>query len=323
MKNYSIGIDIGGTNTVLGIVDQDGNIIYKHSILTNQFQTINLFIDKLYDLLMPVINEIGGVENIKGIGIGAPNGNYYTGTIEYAPNLPWKGIIKLTELLSSKFKLLTFLTNDANAAAMGEMMYGAAKDMKDFIMITLGTGVGSGIVCNGKLVYGYDGFAGELGHTIIIPNGRIHPATGSKGSLEMYASARGLCITATELLKNNPTQSSILRNISIDKLESKDIYECALMGDSIAIETFEYTGKILGMALANFIMFSSPEAIILFGGPTKAGDILLTPIRKHIEENLFPIYKNKVKLLFSSLRENDAAILGAAALALEKTHHKV
>ena len=250
----------------------------------------------------------------KGIGVGAPNGNFYTGTIEYAPNLPWKGIIPLCKLLQDEFKLPVVLTNDANAAALGEMKYGAAKDMKDFIMITLGTGVGSGIVTNGTLVYGHDGFAGELGHIIIIPDGRYHEGTGKKGSLESYASATGVRLTTLEFLKNSTTPS-LLRDIPADELDSKKVYDAAMAGDQLAKDVFDYTGKILGMALANFVMFSSPEAIILFGGLTKAGDLILKPTREHMEANLIQVFQNKVKILVSHLKESDAAILGASALA--------
>ena len=251
---------------------------------------------------------------MKGIGVGAPNGNYYTGTIEYAPNLPWKGIVPLAKLIENKFKLPVTLTNDANAAAIGEMMYGAARGKKDFIMITLGTGVGSGIVANGHLIYGHDGFAGELGHTMIIPNGRLHPGTGMHGSLESYASATGVANTAREFLEQRKEQDSLLRNYPADEIDSRVVYECAVQGDPIARDVYEYTGMILGMALANFVMFSSPEAIILFGGMTKAGDLILKPTKEHMEKNLLPIFQNKVKLIFSELKEADAAILGASAL---------
>lgn len=263
---------------------------------------------------------MGGFGQIKGIGVGAPNGNYYKGTVEYAPNLPWKGVVPLAELITEKFGLPASLTNDANAAAQGEMMYGAARGMRDFIMITLGTGVGSGIVANGQLILGHDGFAGELGHTIIIPDGRLHWGTGARGSLEAYASATGIRLTALELLEQHQNKTSLLRNYPPDELESYHVHECAMQGDEIAIEVFEYTGKILGLALANFIMFSSPEAIILFGGPTKSGDLLLKPVRKYMEANLLPIFRDKVKLLFSLLNESDAAILGASALVWESKH---
>ena len=246
--------------------------------------------------------------------MGAPNGNIYTGTIEYAPNLKWKGIIPIAELIEKKFGLTTKLTNDANAAAMGEMMYGCARNMKHFITITLGTGVGSGIVIDGKMVVGHDGFAGELGHTIIRPGGRVHKSTGMAGSLEAYASATGVRETAIQMLTEHPEQESLLQNYTINELTSETVYECALQGDTIANDIFEFTGQILGESLANFIMFSSPEAIVLFGGLTKAGDLLLKPTRKYMEANLLPIFQNKVKLLFSELKEADAAILGASAL---------
>jgi glucokinase len=283
---------------------------------TNTHAQVNSFIDELHERLSELIEKVGGVGRIKGIGVGAPNGNIYTGTIEYAPNLPWKGIIPFAKMLQDKFKLPVKLTNDANAAAVGEMMYGAAKGMKDFIMITLGTGVGSGIVANGQLIYGHDGFAGELGHTIIIPDGRFHPGTGKKGSLESYASATGVAQSAVEIL-NTTNRPSLLRSIPVEKITSKDVFEAAQNDDEVAKEVFEFTGKILGMSLANFVMFSSPEAIILFGGLTKAGDLILKPTRTHMEANVIEIFQNKVKILFSHLKESDAAILGASALMWE------
>lgn len=312
-----IGIDLGGTGTKFGIVDRDGNVLFSSEISTKKHTTIESFIDELYDALSELIGRSGGTGRIKGIGVGAPNGNYYTGTIEYAPNLPWKGIIPLAEMLETKFKLPVTLTNDANAAAIGEMMYGAAKGMKDFIMITLGTGVGSGIVANGQVIYGHDGFAGELGHTIVIPDGRYHKGTGKKGPLEAYASATGVRLTAIEILEKT-SQPSLLRDVPEDKLDSKAVYEAAIQGDKVALEIFEFTGKILGLSLANAIMFSSPEAIILFGGLTKAGDLILKPTKQHMEENLIQVFQNKVKILVSHLKESDAAILGASALAWEK-----
>ena len=315
-QQLAIGIDIGGTNTVFGLVDARGDILYRGAISTKQNGTIDQYIVALHAAITPAIREVGGAGRIKGIGIGAPNGNYYKGTIEYAPNLEWKGIIPLAELVSKKFEVPAALTNDANAAAVGEMMYGAAKGMKDFIMITLGTGVGSGIVANGQLIYGHDGFAGELGHTIIIPNGRLHWGTGAHGSLEAYASATGVVLTAEEFLEANK-EPSLLRKIALNDLNSKAIYEAAVKKDKLALEVYNYTGKILGQALANFVMFSSPEAIILFGGLTKAGDMLLVPTRKSMEENLLPIFQDKVKLIFSQLNESDAAILGASALVWE------
>jgi glucokinase len=317
MSKYAIGIDIGGTNTKFGIVDRDGHIVEQSRMASNEHEDVDGFINELNEKLTPLIEKVGGINNIVGIGIGAPNGNYYTGTIEYAPNLVWKGIIPLADKISQQFKLPAKLTNDANAAAIGEMMYGCAKGMKHFIVITLGTGVGSGIVIDGKIVVGHDGFAGELGHTIIRSGGRIHKGTGAKGSLEAYASATGVRETAIELLTNNPNVDSLLRNYSINELTSQSVYECAIKGDKIANEIFEYTGHILGEALANAVMFSSPEAIILFGGLTKAGDLIMNPTRQAMEENLIQIFKNKVKLLFSNLKEADAAILGASALIWE------
>lgn len=313
-KKYAVGIDIGGTTTKFGIVTDKGEILVQDRIPTNQHEVVEEFIDDLYSKLMPMIEKHGGIENFVGIGMGAPNGNIYTGTIEYAPNLKWKGIIPIAELMEKNFGLPTKLTNDANAAAVGEMMYGCTKNMKHFITITLGTGVGSGIVIDGKIVVGHDGFAGELGHTVIRPGGRLHKTTGLHGSLEAYASATGVRETAIELLTEHPEKESLLRDFSLNELTSQTVYECAMQGDDIANSIFEFTGQILGESLANFIMFSSPEAIVLFGGLTKAGNLLLNPTRQHMEANLLPIFRNKVKLLFSELNEADAAILGASAL---------
>ena len=316
MDSYIAGVDIGGTGTKFGIVDNLGNVLSSDTMSTRGHADIHAYINELYDKLMILIDKVGGVGRIKGIGVGAPNGNIYTGTIEYAPNLPWKGIIPLAKLIQDKFKLPVKLTNDANAAAVGELTYGAAKGMKNFILIALGTGVGSGIVANGELIYGHDGMAGELGHTIIIPDGRIHPGTGKKGSLESYASATGVATSAVEIL-NTTDKPSTLRNIPIDKIDSKAVFEAATAGDEVAKEVFEYTGRILGISLANFVMFSSPEAIILFGGLTKAGDLILKPTREHMEANLIEVFQNKIKILVSHLKESDAAILGASALMWE------
>ncbi|HMH22770.1 MAG TPA: ROK family protein [Puia sp.] len=312
-ESLAIGIDIGGTGTKFGIVDRIGNVLFSSEISTRGHAQIETFIDELHANLSVLIEKAGGSGRIRGIGVGAPNGNYYSGTVEYAPNLPWRGIIPLAKLVQNKFQLPAILTNDANAAAIGEMMYGAAKGMKDFIMITLGTGVGSGIVANGKLIYGHDGFAGELGHTIIIPHGRHHEGTGKNGSLESYASATGVMLTAREMLEKSK-EDSLLRKIPIDKLDSKKVYDAAIEGDKLAKDIFDFTGEILGLALANFVMFSSPEAIILFGGLTKAGDLILKPTREHMEANLIQVFQNKVKILVSHLKESDAAILGASAL---------
>ena len=314
LKKYAVGIDIGGTTAKFGIVDRNGKILEQDRVPSNEHAVVEDFIDDMYSKLMPMIEKVGGIDNFVGIGMGAPHGNFYTGTIEYAPNLKWKGIIPIAELIEKKFNLITRLTNDANAAAVGEMMYGCTKDIKHFITITLGTGVGSGIVIDGKIVLGHDGFAGELGHTIIRPSGRMHKATGMRGSLESYASATGVRETAIEMLTANPDTESLLRNYRINELTSETVYDCAMQGDQIANRIFEFTGQILGESLANFVMFSSPEAIILFGGLTKAGNLLINPTRKHMEANLLPIFQNKVKLLFSELKEADAAILGASAL---------
>ena len=317
-EKLAIGIDIGGTNTVFGIVNHRGNIKYRGALGTADYETPEDFLKALKKALRPAIDEVGGKKKIQGIGIGAPNGNFYTGTIEYAPNLRWKGVIPLAQMVNKMFNLPTALTNDANAAAVGEMMYGAARGMKDFIMMTLGTGVGSGIVANGQLILGHDGFAGELGHVIVVPGGRFHSGTGFHGSLESYASATGVVKTAQEFLASS-NEPSTLRDIPAAQLDSKQIYESAVKGDKIAIQVYEYTGKILGEALANFVMFSSPQAIILFGGLTKAGNLILEPVREHMEKNVLPIFRNKVKLIFSELKESDAAILGASALVWEIT----
>ncbi len=315
-QQLAIGIDIGGTNTVFGLVDPRGDIQYRGAISTKKHDTIDAYIHELYEAIQPAIEQVGGLDYIRGIGIGAPNGNYYKGTIEYAPNLNWKGVVPMTDLITEKFNVPSALTNDANAAAVGEMMYGAAKGMKDFIMITLGTGVGSGIVANGQLIYGHDGFAGELGHTIIIPHGRLHWGTGAKGSLEAYCSATGVRLTALEMLEQTKNDS-LMRNYAKEEIDSRIVYDCAIQGDVIASEVYRFTGEVLGKALANFIMFSSPEAIILFGGLCKAGDLILQPTKTYMEANLLPIFQNKVKLLFSELKEADAAILGASALVWE------
>ena len=312
-REMVIGIDIGGTNTKFGVVNSAGKILAKGEMKTTGYAQPKNFVDDLKIHLQPMIEEHGGKNNFLGIGIGAPNGNFYSGCIEHAANLEWKGIVPFTDLISSAFDIPAFLTNDANAAAMGEMQYGAAKGMKDFIVITLGTGVGSGIVANGKLIIGHDGFAGELGHTVLRPGGRLHPGTGLKGCLEMYCSAGGVVTNALELLATDPTPS-ILRDIDPQKLTSKQIFECAQKGDQTAIKTFEYTGELLGEALANFVMFSSPEAIILFGGLTKAGEMVRKPTKESMEKHLLKVFQNKVKILFSELDEADAAILGAGGL---------
>jgi len=315
-KPYVIGMDMGGTNTVFGIVDTRGTVVSKGAVKTSTHQDVNLYIEDIYVQLSKLIEAVGGIDKIKGIGVGAPNGNYYTGNIEFAPNLPWKGVIPFASLMADKFGIPTALTNDANAAAVGEMTYGAARGMKNFIMITLGTGVGSGIVIDGKVVYGHDGFAGELGHVIVMRNNGRTCGCGRTGCLEAYASATGVARSAREILESS-NKSSLLRNIPINDITSKDVFDAAEQGDEIAIEIFNFTGKILGEAFADFVTFSAPEAIILFGGLSKAGDLIMHPIVENMEKNLLNIWKGKVKVLFSELKEADAAVLGASALAWE------
>ena len=314
-KPYVVGMDIGGTNTVFGVVDSRGNVLASDSVKTQQYENIDDYVDAVCKKLLPLLSQFGGAEKIKGMGVGAPNGNYYSGTIEFAPNLPWKGIIPLASMFEERLGIPTALTNDANAAAIGEMTYGAARGMKDFIMITLGTGVGSGIVINGQLVYGHDGFAGELGHVIVDRNGRAC-GCGRKGCLETYCSATGVARTAREFLVQR-TEPSLLRNVPADEIQSKDVYDAAVKGDKLAQDIFEFTGRILGQALADFIAFSSPEAIVLFGGLAKSGDYIMKPIQKAIDENILKIYAGKTKLLLSQLKDADAAVLGASALGWE------
>lgn len=315
-KPYVVGMDMGGTNTVFGVVDSRGNVISKSAIKTSTHVDVNLYINDIHAELSKLIEGAGGIEKFKGIGIGAPNGNFYTGNIEHAPNLPWKGIVPFAKLMSEKFGIPAALTNDANAAAFGEMTYGAARGMKNFIMITLGTGVGSGIIIDGKVLYGHDGFAGELGHvTAVRNNGRLC-GCGKSGCLETYASATGVARSAREILESSKNES-LLRNIPLDSITSKDVFDAAMSGDEVAKEIFNYTGKVLGECLADFVAFSSPEAIVLFGGLSKAGDIILNPIRENMEKNLLPLWRGKIKLLFSDLKEADAAVLGASALAWE------
>lgn len=317
IKPYVVGIDIGGTNTVFGIVDARGNVLASSSIKTQRHQQFDDYIAELHEELSKLIEENCGIERVKGIGVGAPNANYYTGNIEHAANLPWKGIIPFAEVMSNKFGVPVALTNDANAAAIGEMTYGAARGMKDFIMITLGTGVGSGIVSSGHLIYGHDGFAGELGHVIIRRENGRQCGCGSKGCLETYTSATGVARTAREFLETRSNEDSLLRKIALESITSKDVFDAAQDGDQIAKDVFAFTGQVLGEALADFVKFSSPEAIILFGGLAKSGDLLMKPLRQSMEDNLMPIFKGKVKLLFSEMKDADAAILGASALAWE------
>ncbi|MBR1519715.1 MAG: ROK family protein [Bacteroidaceae bacterium] len=320
-KPYVIGVDLGGTNTVFGIVDARGSIVAEDSIKTQAYKTAEEFVEAGVTCLTPLIAQVGGIGNIAGMGIGAPNGNYYSGTIEYAPNLSWahEGIVPLAQMFSDKLDGLSVrLTNDANAAAMGEMAYGAARGMKNFIVITLGTGVGSGIVVNGQLLYGHDGFAGELGHVIMErgSKGRLC-GCGRTGCLEAYCSATGVARTAREILANSE-RPSLLRDKPADQLESLDVSIAAGKGDEVANEIFQFTGKMLGEACADFAAFSSPEAFIFFGGLCKAGDLIMKPIEESYNNAVLKIFKGKAKFLVSGLMNANAAVLGASALGWEE-----
>ena len=316
-KPYVVGIDIGGTNTVFGIVDARGTVLASSSIKTRKHSDINDYISELHAELTKLIEANEAEGKIAGIGIGAPNANYFTGIIADGVNLPWPTPIPLADLVSEKFGLPVAITNDANAAAIGEMTNGAARGMKDFIMITLGTGVGSGIVVNGQMVYGHDGFAGELGHVIMKRNNGRMCGCGRTGCLEAYASATGVARTAREFLDARANEPSLLRSLDIDSITSKDVYDAAVAGDKLAKDVFDFTGEILGEALADFIVFSSPEAIVLFGGLAKSGDLLMKPLKESMDKHTLKVFRGKVKLLISELKESDAAVLGASALGWE------
>ena len=318
MKKVAIGVDIGGTNTAIGVVDNEGNVLVKTNISTPSHGDINKYISDLSDAINEQINSVKLLNNeleIIGIGVGAPNGNYYKGTIEYAPNLSFKGIVPIAQLLKNKFPELEHisLTNDANAAAIGEMIYGGAKGMKNFVMYTLGTGVGSGLVVDGNLVYGADGFAGECGHTMLIPGGRLC-GCGALGHLEAYCSAPGMKRTAFEIMARDNANNSLLASYTFQNLESKNIFDAAEKGDKVALEVFEKTGEWLGQGLADTVHHLSPEAIFLFGGPTAAGDYIFKPAKESMEKHLLPIFKNKINIYPSKLKLGDAAIVGASAL---------
>lgn len=313
MKKVALGVDIGGTNTKFGFVGEDGKVFYESSISTTQGESFEEFLGHLYEAVEKARQEQEEALEFFGIGVGAPNGNYFNGSIEFAPNLQWKGIVRVAELMEQKFGVPAVLTNDANAAAIGEMLFGAAKGMKDFVVVTLGTGLGSGFVVNGELVYGHDGFAGELGHTTAIREGR-ECGCGRKGCIETYASATGLRRTVFELMCNKNTPST-LRDLSFNQVTSAKIYEAAIEGDSLAREAFRFTGKVLGRTLADTVAITSPEAIVLFGGLAKAGDLIRKPTEESMEEHMLHIYKNKVKIVLSEMDEGNAAVAGAAALA--------
>lgn len=313
MQRLAIGIDIGGTNVSYGLVTEDGLVKLKESFPIKDFEQVTDFVDYLSARINHSLKGLSKTDfKLIGVGIGAPNGNYYKGTIEFAPNLRWKGIIPLADLLREKICVPTYLTNDANAAAMGEKIYGGAKNMNDFFMVTLGTGLGSGFFANGQLILGHDGFAGELGHAIIDPNGRLC-GCGRKGCLETYASATGIVKTVRESLESTD-EPSVLRKFNINEITSEKIYKAALENDPIALRAFDFTAKMLGLMLANTVAITSPEAIFLFGGLANAGDLIFKPTKAYMEDYLLVIYKNKVEIKPSSLPENDAAILGAAAL---------
>jgi len=319
-KPYVIGVDLGGTNTVFGIVDARGHIVAEDSIKTQNYKTAEEFVEAGVACLKPLLAQVGGVENIAGMGIGAPNANYYTGAIEIAPNIAWAHdcIVPLGEMFSKEIGVPVRLTNDANAAALGEMAYGAARGMKNFIVITLGTGVGSGIVINGQLVYGHDGFAGELGHVTMVrgEEGRVC-GCGRKGCLECYCSATGMARTAREILSTTD-RPSLLREKDPATIESLDVSIAAGKGDEVAKEIFEFTGKMLGEACADFAAFSSPEAFIFFGGLCKAGDLIMKPIEDSYNASVMPIFRGKAKFLVSGLMNANAAVLGASALGWEE-----
>lgn len=318
LKPYVIGLDLGGTNSVFGIVDSRGDIKATTSIKTQGYEDVNDYVAASVEALQLIIDQVGGIDTIKAMGIGAPNGNYYNGTIEFAPNLSWghNGVVPLAKMFSEKLGIPVALTNDANAAAIGEMTYGVARGMKNFIVITLGTGVGSGIVVNGQLVYGSDGFAGELGHVVVRREEGRSCGCGRNGCLEAYCSATGVARTARELLETTEEPSS-LREMILEDITSLDVSIAAEKGDKLAQHVYQTTGEMLGEACANFAAFSSPEAFIFFGGLTKAGDLLMKPLKESYDKNVLKIYKDKAKFLISGLDGSSAAVLGASAIGWE------
>lgn len=319
MKELTIGIDIGGTNTKYGIVDRAGQVVYQGSIKTAQYEEFRDYFKGLSVALREAISNVKGEYKILGIGVGAANGNYYKGTIERATNLPWKGIIPLADMLKEEFQIPAIVTNDANAAAVGEMVYGSAKGMRDFIVITLGTGLGSGFVANGQLLNGKHGIAGEVGHTSVNPAGR-YCNCGKRGCLETYVSATGIRRTVYKLLADH-LEDSELRGISFDNLNTKMITDAAVRGDIVALAAFEYTGRILGMKLAETVVHTDPEAIFLFGGLSLAGDLIFKPTIRHMEANLMPLFRGKIKVLPSGLQNQAAPILGASSLVWNYLDH--
>ena len=318
LKPYVIGLDLGGTNSVFGVVDSRGEIKATTAIKTQAYDNVEDYVKASLEALHIIIDQVGGIDTIKAMGIGAPNGNYYKGTIEFAPNLIWghTGIVPLADMFSQGLGVPVALTNDANAAAIGEMTYGVARGMKNFIVITLGTGVGSGIVVNGQVVYGSDGFAGELGHVIVCREDGRSCGCGRNGCLEAYCSATGVARSAREFLEKS-TEPSLLRELNPEEITSLDVSIAASKGDQLALNIYEFTGRLLGEACANFAAFSSPEAFIFFGGLTKAGDLLMNPIKESYNEHVLKIYKDKDKFLISGLEGSSAAVLGASAVGWE------
>jgi glucokinase len=312
MVELAVGIDIGGTNTLIGLVNRKGETLTETNISTTTHSNIEDYFAQIAQEIQNLLTKLGEGYRLLGIGIGAPNGNYYNGTIEYAPNLNWRGVINVVELMQKHFSLPVVLTNDANAAALGEMIYGGAKEMKNFVVITLGTGLGSGLVVNGDVVYGHDGFAGELGHTVVKENGRLC-GCGLRGCMETYVSATGLKRTYMEMMAYFPFKAA-LSSKSFDEITAKDISIAAQNGDKVALETFDYTARMLGQKIAETAAYLSPEAVFLFGGLAQSGELLFAPTRKYMEENMLSVYKNKIKLLPSQVDGANAAVLGASAL---------
>lgn len=315
MKDVVVGVDIGGTNTVFGLVDKTGNVLAEDKLKTTDYPIVNDFVKALTAGINKLMEKHSDLK-LNGVGIGAPDANYHRGTIEHAPNLAWKGVVPLADLIKKEINVPVVLTNDANAAAMGEMIFGGAKFMKDFIVLTLGTGLGSGIVVDGKMVYGHTGFAGEVGHMVVVPGGR-ECGCGRHGCLETYASATGLVKTVS-LMLSELRDESILRDIPPSQLTSKQIAEAAAKKDPIAVKAMEYTAEMLGYGIINSIIFTSPEAIFLFGGLAQAGEMLFAPVRKYVEEHNYVLFKNTVKILPSGISETNGAVLGAAALILNE-----
>lgn len=316
VKSLVIGLDLGGTNSVFGIIDREGKVLTTASIKTQGFPNVETYVEDSVKAVMQIVEQVGGIEKIHAMGIGAPGGNYYNGTIEQAANLEWaKGIVPLADMFASRLDIPVAITNDANAAAMGEMIYGEAVGMKNFVELTLGTGVGSGIVANGQLIYGCDGFAGELGHMIVEPEGRPC-GCGRKGCLETYCSATGVVRTTVAMLEES-TDATSLRDIPREELTSYDVYKAAMTGDAMAQEVFRQTGRRIGVACANIATFLSPEAFIFFGGLAQAGDLLFRPMEEAYNENVLSLYKGKAKFLKSGLDGAKAAVLGASAIAWE------